>query len=137
MSLTSRRFILDRKNPRVDSVLDGAIAAMRAAVEREPTEVVIATYEPKRSLEANAAFHAMLGEIASATGEDAEDLKWAIKDSLAEYRERVIEGVTVRVYNSSAKWGKRKMAEALLRVEQMAAERGVTLTDRGTWRDAS
>lgn len=137
MSLTRRHFILDRKNPRMDEVLAGAIAALRAASDREPTECVIQTYEPKRSLEANAAFHAMLGEIASATGEDVESLKWRIKDQMGTYRERVIEGVTVRIYDSSARWGKKRMAEALLRVEQMAAERGVALIDRGTWRDAS
>lgn len=47
MSLTRRHFILDRKNPRMDEVLAGAIAALRAASDREPTECVIQTYEPK------------------------------------------------------------------------------------------
>ena len=130
----NRRFFIG-----TDLALIRALDAIREALplvdHKAPHEILLRPYDKTRSLEANAAFHATLGEIARATGESAEDLKFQIKDAMGEYRERLIGERTVRIYNTSADWSKKKMSEAMTRAEAMAGERGVRLTAPDNWHE--
>jgi hypothetical protein len=108
----------------------------------------------------------MLGDWASISGQDSERLKRRVKRHLGAFQKVVAttplelraiqaiakaltamghgdlirllpEGGAVIVYQSSADWSVDMMRRAIETVDMMAAEEGHTLTDRGTWRDAS
>ena len=126
-----------------------------AAVHRE--EAV------RRTIDQNSKFHALLGDWASQSGQDATALKRRVKDSLHAYTdlelpddeltERLLAAFAkilvalgkpdlmwilpdrrcVRLYHTSAKWSKEQMARAISTVELMAAEEGVTVGLAENW----
>lgn len=113
----------------------------------------------------NKRFHAMLGDWAGASGQDASVLKRRVKDHLHAYSDidlpndartdellrafsmilRALgkhdmmwilpESRCVRFYHTSAKWSPEKMQQAIDTVCLMAGEEGVSL-DHGNWQDA-
>ncbi len=119
----------------------------------------------RRSPPQNSRFHAMLGEWAGKSGQDAAMLKRRVKDALHEYTDlelpndpltdrlldafaRILlalgkpdlmwilpETRSVRFYHTSAKWSKERMAEAISTVDLMAAEEGVLLGPVDNWTD--
>ena len=117
----------------------------------------------RRSLSANARFHAMLSEWASKSGQDSLTLKRRIKDSMGAFTDvpvpndpltdRLLEMFArvllalghadlmlvlpstrcVRLYWTSAKFTPEQMNLAMMTLDTMAADEGITLGPADNW----
>lgn len=84
-------------------------------------EVTIRPYATKRSHEQNALFHALVGEIASATGNDPEAVKDFLKDQFGPKRVvKVMNEVRV-VPKSTTQYDVAEMSELIDRAKAWAA----------------
>ena len=116
-------------------------------------------------MNANARFHAMLGDWAKQSGQHSDTLKRRVKDHLGAFTDIEIpndarmdkllvllsqvflalgkpdlmwvlpDRRSIRLYHTSAKWSREFMARATDTVYLMAAEEGVALADVGTMRE--
>ena len=83
--------------------------------------------DDSRSVPANNRFHAIIGEIASATGEDFQNVKDELKYRFGYYYEREINGQVVTVFESTSRMGKKKFAEFMEKIESFAILNGIEL----------
>ena len=81
-----------------------------------------------RSVPANNRFHAIIGEIASATGEDFQSVKYELKYRFGYYYIIEIDGKPITVLESTAKMNKKKFAEFMQQIEAFAILQGINLT---------
>ena len=117
-----------------------------------------------RSLSQNARFHASLSEWATLTGQDAAALKRRVKRSMGAYTDLPLyddawraaikalatvlhamgwsdllrmlpDGRAVRIYESSTRWDKARMALAIETVHMLASEEGHTLGPKDNWHE--
>ncbi|MCG8434419.1 MAG: recombination protein NinB [Gammaproteobacteria bacterium] len=87
-------------------------------------KVEIQPYVPNRSLEQNDKWHAVCGEIAKLTGNTQRAVEDFIKEEMGYYTEELIFGKVRKVLESSAKWNKQKMSDAISYAESLRAEYG-------------
>jgi hypothetical protein len=136
--------------------------ARRLAVTQGSIDRSVPAKPTRRTLPANAKFHALLGEWAARSGQDATTLKHRVKDHLHEYTDAQVPndpltdnllelvarvflalGVpdlmrvlpssrSVRFYHTSARWTKQKMAAAIDTIYLLAGQEGVVL-DTSNW----
>ena len=85
-------------------------------------KVEIQPYVPNRSLEQNDKWHATCGDIAKATGHTQREIETVIKDELGYFEDVEIKGKMYRIYESSAKWPKLKMMDAITYAEALRSE---------------
>ena len=119
----------------------------------------------RRTLQANSAFHARLGEWAGKSGQDAASLKRRVKTHLGEYTDlplpndpltdqllgafaKILVALgrpdlmwvlpdtrCVRFFHTSSKFSPERMREAIDTVDLLAAEEGYTLGPTDHWTD--
>lgn len=84
-------------------------------------EVVIRPWRAKRSDEQNALFHVIVSKVATATGNDPEDVKSYLKGEFGPKRAVVIHGETRMVPKESSSYTAEEMSEMIDRAREWAA----------------
>lgn len=118
---------------------DTARAAALMAVTRAPDGFVCKIEAPKRTLDANAKFHAMLADIVKAGFKhddhayDIDDLKtlfvssWMIQTGRRSQIVKGFEGEAVQLRRSTTTFSKQEMGELIELVEAFCAQHGIKL----------
>lgn len=129
---------IDRQSFRLSH--DQARQLATAAVWRAPEGWAVEIKPPKRTLDANAKFHAMLADIVKSGFEhgghryDTEDLKtlfvssWMIQTGRRSEIVKGFDGEMVQLRRSTTTFSKQEMGELIDLVEAFAAQRGIRLS---------
>lgn len=98
-----------------------------ASLPVEPVyEVVVREYRKSRTLEQNALFHALIGDIANEMGEDDhESVKYMVKKDILGFERRTILGQEYEIVMSTTKLNTKEMAHLIDMTYKWAADRGI------------
>lgn len=106
-----------------------AIDAIRALDLSKPRVMTLKVRKSKRSLNQNSLFHQWVSEIATATGNDNEGVKEALKDMFLPPRIIDMNGQLVEVRRSTAALTVDEMRVFMDKVEGWAGGEGIALTN--------
>ena len=90
-------------------------------------EIIIQEYREKRTLEQNAKWHSMVGDIANYYGYTPIEMKTIMKDQLGLFHDVETEKKTYRVYHETSKMPVEDLSNLIEQTYQWAAENGIVL----------
>lgn len=118
--------------------VDFAISQISTLNLNKEWRITIKPYVKKRTTSQNSIVHLWFGIIASETGNDADDVKEALKAKFLPARFVEIDGEMIEVRRSTAKLNTTEMAEFCNRMQAWAAsELGIQLPTRDDMREAA
>ena len=130
-------FFMNRYVLKDKSILDRLINVLtNLPITEKPWEVIIQEYKPKRTLEQNAKWHAMIRDLAQELGYDPKQMKNIVKDELGYSRKFEYSWIDsngnkkTEVSKLYARTSKMKIDQLNTLIEQtyqLAAEQGVIL----------
>ena len=117
-------FIL--RNPDIQQMALSAVSQAPVSDET-PIEVIVRPYKSKRSLEQNALWHTMVGELAQKMGYTPIEMKGILKYALGYYHEIQGKQRKIMIFDETSKMSVEQLTTLIDQTYQWASEKGVVL----------